>query len=66
LGVFGNFLPFLIFKFITAFARTPSKIILWAAANGVNRNLLAKSGIFFGISLARLSTALKNRPDEKR
>jgi len=28
-------------------------------------NSLAKSGIFSGISLAHLSTALKNRPDEK-
>jgi len=29
-------------------------------------NSLAKSGIFSGISLTDLSTALKNRPDEKR
>jgi len=29
-------------------------------------NSLEKSGIFSGISLAHLSTALKNRPDEKR
>jgi len=29
-------------------------------------NSLAKSGIFSGISLAYLSRALKNRPDEKR
>jgi len=28
-------------------------------------NSLSKSGIFSGISLAHLSTALKNRPDEK-
>jgi len=37
-----------------------------AAANGVHRNSLAKSGIFSGISLAYLSTALTSRPDEKR
>jgi len=37
--------------------------VLWAAANGVHRNSLAKSCIFSGISLAHLSTALKNRPD---
>jgi len=37
-----------------------------AAAIGVHRNSLAESGIFSGISLAYLSTALKNRSDEKR
>jgi len=69
LGVFRVFLPFLILKFHTGFPRTPPKIkflILCAAANGAYRNSLAKSGIFSGISLAHLSTALKNRPDEKR
>jgi len=40
--------------------------ILCAAANAVHRNSLTKSGIFYGISLAHLSIALKNRPDEKR
>jgi len=69
LAVFCVFLPFLIFKLHTGFARTPPKItflILWAAANCVHRNSLAKSGISSGISLAHLSTALKNRLDEKR
>jgi len=66
---FWGFLPFLIFSFCTAFARTPPKVkflILWAATNGVFRNSLANSGIFSGISLAHLSTTLKNTPDEKR
>jgi len=31
-----------------------------------NESSLARSGIFSGISLAHLSTALKNRPGEKR
>jgi len=55
------FLPFFIFKFPTAFARIPPKmkfLILWAAANGVHRKF--NSGIFSGISLAHMSTALKN------
>jgi len=68
-AIFGVFFPFLIFKFHTVFARTPPKItflILWAAANGVHRNSVAKSGIFSGFSLAHLSTALKNRPTKKR
>jgi len=57
-GVYGVFLPFLFFSFYNAFARTPPKIkffILWAAANGVHRDSLAKSGIFSVISLAHLS-----------
>jgi len=55
--------------FYTAFARTPLKIKfvnLWAAADGVHRDSLAKSGIFAGISLAHMTTALRNRLDEKR
>jgi len=66
---FEGFLPFLIFSFHIAFSSTPPKIeflILWAAAYGVHRNSLVKSGIFSDISLAHLSTVLKNRPDEKR
>jgi len=50
---------------MNAVSRGP-KNILWAVAHGVLRNSLAKSGIFSDISLAHLSTALKNRPDEKR
>jgi len=67
--VFAVFFPLLILSFHTVFARTPPKnrfFNLWAAANGVRQNSLAKSGIFSGISLARLSTALKNGPDERR
>jgi len=41
-------------------------LILWAAANGVHRNSLAKSVIFSDIFFACLSTALKNWSDEKR
>jgi len=58
LGVFGISLPILIFKFHTASARTPPKIKflnLWVAAKGVHRNSLAKSAIFFGISLAHMT-----------
>jgi len=68
LAVFGVFLPFLIFKFPTASARRPPKIkflILWAAANGVHRKFTGDIWYFSGISLAHLSTALKNRADEK-
>jgi len=55
--------------YLPSTVRTPLNIkcpILWAAANGVHRNSLAKYGIFCGISLPHLNTALKNRPDEKR
>jgi len=58
--------PAVDFGFHIAFALPKTKfLILWATANGVQRNSLAKSGILSGISLAYLSTALKNRPDEK-
>jgi len=49
-AVLGVFLPFLIFKFHTASARTPTKIqflILWAAANGVHRKFTGDIWYFF-------------------
>jgi len=64
--IFWGFLYFT-FLFSLRFERTPIKIkslIFWAAANDVSWNSLAKSGIVSVISLAHLSTALKNRPDE--
>jgi len=68
-GVFGVFLPFIIFKFHAACARTRPKfkfLFLWGTANDAYRSSLAKSVISSGISLAHLSIALRNRPDEKR
>jgi len=47
---FGVFLPFLIFSFHIAFARTPAKIkflTLWAAANGVHRKFTREIRYFF-------------------
>jgi len=62
---FWVFLPLLIFSFHIAFAQTPPKIkflILWPWLTAFIENSLAKSGIFSGISLAHLSTALKSIP----
>jgi len=50
IGAFGVFLPFLIFKFPTASARTLPKIkfpILWAANIGVHRKFTREICYFF-------------------